>query len=342
MKSIYPLAMLALAASFSSCSSDDNDNPYIKGDTDKAISFSNPFIDNSVSQRTKAEPTTAENLEGFKVWGFVQNPASVVFDGAEVRRNGSGWNISEVEYWYLGQPYWFTAISTKEIENPEHYQFFPTTTISSTGEYAGGGELVYDNRSAEGEEDLVYAFSGRVQHDVLESIKPVPLTFNHLLSQVTFEFGNDMTQRTTLEIENLNFIGGAISGNIELTQGLENSVWVPSNEKLTISNISTDDIAYNKATISEPSYIIPTNNEREYQIQFTVVVKNGGNEMARYPHLITLPRTDFVMGHSYKFRAVLSPENINPDQQLKPIEFTVDQVNTWQPDKEVIIPLAQM
>ncbi len=342
MKCIYPLAILALATTFSGCSSDDKDHPYVKGDTDSAITFSNPFINNSVKQRA-ATPTTKDNLEGFKVWGFVADPSSVVFDGANVTRNGSGWSISETEYWYLGQPYWFTAISTGEIETMEHYVFTPLpsgTKPSGDEGYLGGGSIFYNNSNAEGEEDLIYAFSKKVQHNTPESITQVPLTFNHLLSQVTFEFRNQMTQRTTLDIEGLTLLGAANSGDIDLSTGLESAQWVPSNEKFPIADISTEKFQYQQGTISEPSYIIPTDNSREYQIQFTAVVYNGNNEMARYSHLITLPKTTFLKGNSYKFIATLTPQNINPAQQLKPIEFTVVDVNTWQPNEDIIVPVT--
>ena len=339
MKCIYPLAILALATTFSGCS-DDKDHPYVKGDTDSAITFSNPFINNSVKQRA-ASATTKENLEGFRVWGFVKDPSSVVFDGATVERNGDSWKINETEYWYLGQPYWFTAISTGEIKTQEFYVFTPLqsgTQPSGDAGYLGGGSIFYNNSNAEGEKDLIYAFSNKVQYDTPESITQVPLTFNHLLSQVTFEFSNKMTQRTTLDIEGLTLLGAANSGNIDLSAGLESAQWVPSNEKFSIADISTEKFPYNKATISEPSYIIPTDNSHEYQIQFTAVVYNGNNEMARYPHLITLPKTTFLKGNSYKFVATLTPQNIYRAQQLKPIEFTVVDVKDWQPNEGIIVP----
>lgn len=340
MKSIYPLAVLALATVFTACSDDNDDSP-VKGNTDTAIAFSNPFINNSILQRA-ATPTTNANLEGFRVWGFVTDPSSVVFDNARVTRNGNSnsWNISQTEYWYIGQNYWFTAISTGEVEDHEDFTFHPITAPSPTADYAGGGSIVFDNRQAEGEEDLIYAFSGTIRHNDASNITPVPLTFRHLLSQVSFQFNNQMTERTNLEIKSLNLMDVVANGTIDLTQGEENALWAPVSGTFTITDIDADDYpaTFGKGLISEPSYIIPTSTETSYKISFTVNVKNDNNLMASYSHTISLPVTTFEKGHSYKFIATLTPQNVNPGAQLTPIEFTVESVNDWQPDTE--IPVA--
>lgn len=335
MKSIYPLAVLALAIAFTSCSDDKEDSP-ARGDTDTPITFSNPFIDNSVLQRA-ATPTTNNNLEGFRVWGFVTDPTSVVFDNARVTRaDNNNWNISQTEYWYIGQNYWFTAISTGDVEDREDYTFHPITTPNPTASYAGGGTIVFDNRQAEGEEDLIYAFSGTIRHNDVSSVTPVPLTFSHLLSQVTFQFNNRMTERTNLEIKSLNMIDITANGTIDLTQGEANAIWTPVSGTFTVTDIDADDyaITFGKGIISEPTYVIPTINETSYKISFTVNVKNGNNLMGSYNHTITLPATKFDKGHSYKFIANLTPQNVNPNAQLTPIEFTVESVSDWQPDTE--------
>jgi hypothetical protein len=328
MKSIYPIAMLALAASFTACSNDDNDNPYVKGDTDTMISFANPFINNSVKGQRAATPTTKENLDAFKVWGFVIDPGSVVFDGANVTRDGNDWKIDQTEYWYLGKPYYFTAIAG----DADNYTFTPLTS-AAPAPYQGGGTLKFDNAKAEGEDDLIYAFEN-IQYDDTAAVKPVPLTFSHLLSQVVFEFKNQMTANTSLVIKNLKIQDVASSGTIEFYGTNE---WVASAvDNFTIDSIDTDlKFAFNRSVISEPSYIIP--ETASYGIEFDVDVYNANNLMATYHHRLSIPKTTFVKGNSYKFVATLQPENINPGQQLLPIEFTVQDVEQWIENDEVNI-----
>lgn len=339
MKCIYPLAILALATTFSGCSSDDKDHPYVKGDTDSAITFSNPFINNSVKQRA-ASATTKETLEGFRVWGFVVDPSSVVFDGAPVEREGDGWEIKETEYWYLGQPYWFTAISTGDFEESKEQELYTFTPIKEAAtDYQGGGTITYDNKTADGEKDLIYAFSDKVIHDNLAAIKPVGLTFDHLLSQIFFQFTNNISERTILEIENLTFNGVVSSGSIDMTAGTDNARWTIAPDTFAIRDIDTKAFGFNDFTKSEASYIIPTDANKKYTIQFTAVVKIGTNVMDRYKHTITLPATAFEKGRSYIFKANLNAQNIDPDNELKKIEFTVDAVNDWGKDEEVTLPV---
>lgn len=329
MKSIYPLAMVALTAALAGCSSDDNDNPYVKGDTDVKIAFSNPFINNSVKERT-ATPTSNENLNEFRVWGFVVDPSSVVFDGNKVERAGDIWNVDRTEYWYAGQNYWFSAIAPYDNKT---YSFEPVTTPAET--YYGGGTLTFHNDRANGETDLVYAFSGPIMHpDGATEFEPVALTFNHMLSQLSFRFINSVSESTTLEVSNLRITNVPSSGVIDLNQNGTNRLWtIDTDNSFVLSGIDTEGrFGYSSpgnSIESEQVYIIPSNTAVKYQVAFDIDVYNGNNRMATYSHTIELPaETEFAIGQSYRFTATFTGENVAPGG-LKPIEFTVDKVNDW-------------
>lgn len=329
MKSIYPLALVALTAAFAGCSS-DNDNPYVKGDTDAKIAFSNPFINNSVKQRAST-PATNQTLDEFRVWGFVVDPSSVVFDGNKVERSGASWTVDRTEYWYTGQNYWFSAVAPYDNKT---YTFTPVSTPSESG-YKGGGTLTFHNDIAEGETDLVYAFNGPVNHpEGTTEFQPVGMTFNHLLSQVSFKFVNSVSASTTLTVRNLRILNVPSAATINLNQDSENVAWeITPGSTFNLSDIDTEGsfsyTAPNNSIESEQAYIIPSGTEIQYQVSFDVDVYNGNNKMATYTHTIDLPaNTNFIMGQSYRFTATFTGDNLTPGG-LKPIEFTVDEINEW-------------
>lgn len=330
MKIIYPLALVALTAAFAGCSSDDNDNPYVKGDTDVKIAFANPFINNSVKERASV-PTTAQTLDEFRVWGFVVDPSSVVFDGNKVERSGASWTVDRTEYWYTGQNYWFSAVAPYDNKT---YEFAPVTTPSESG-YKGGGTLTFHNDRAEGETDLVYAFNGPISHpEGTTTFEPVGLTFNHLLSQVSFKFVNNVSASTTLTVRNLQITNAPSSGLIDLNRDGGSMAWeITPGSTFAISDIDTEGrfgySAPNNSIESEYAYLIPSGTTIQYQVAFDVDVFNGNNKMATYAHTINLPATtDFSMGQSYRFTATFTGDNLAPGG-LNPIEFTVDKVTDW-------------
>ena len=341
MKQFVYLGLMALAAAATTACSSDDEQSYKPGEQEDRITFGNTFINKSLSQR--ATITTA-NLHRFKVWGFVETPESYVFDGTEVYLAGSDWRYDGVEYWYPGKQYWFTAVAPvgendgwymEKLEAPE--------TVKS---YKGGGVINFNNYTSQGATDLIYAFAGPLSYSGSGDPAKVSFTFNHILSQVRAEFTNAMTKTTSIKIEDVRFINAAGMGSVDMTKS--NPSWTLSEGNddyaaymtLYTSMMDPDsNIGYNLTGASAGLFVIPTPESHKYQLGFSVLVFNGPTMLARYEHVVNLPETELVMGRSYNFKARLTPENINPDQQLKPIEFTVDQVNEWESDTDVNVGL---
>lgn len=318
MKKILPIAMLALAATAVSCSN-DNDNG-LKNPTKDAISFSRPYVINSVKEKTGSSNI---DFNSFYVWGFVNSPDSYIFDKNTVELNGENWVVDKTEYWYLGQKYYFTAIAPIQ----DNITFTKVTAPASDSTYVGGGTIAFDN---DGHTDLVYAFQA-VRHDAEGSITKVGLTFQHLLSRVMFSFKNEVSDATKLVIKDLTLMGTNKSGEINMNSATKS--WVPTGT-FDISGIETDGkISRDSVKTSQSRYIIPTNEKQAYQISFNVDVYNGTQLVKTYEftdeYAVTLPAVKFDMGNSYNFSATFNHQNLNPEGALKPIEFTVNSVNNW-------------
>lgn len=325
MNKLLPIAAIALAAVAVSCSNDDDDNG-LKNPSKDAITFSRPFLANSINQRAAA---TNANFSEFKVWGFVNQPDSYVFNGDKVSLSGGAWTVNRTEYWYLGHNYYFTGVAPID----ESVTFTPISSVPADGIYAGGGTISFDNRIAEGDEDLVYAFAGPIRHNETTDISPVALTFNHLLSQVSFQFKNEVSQATVLEIQMLNLKATPASGTIDMNSA--EKTWA-TNGTFDINDIDADaTFAFAKNVTSEPVYIIPAS--AQYEITFNVIVRNGSQIMATYPHTVTLPAVNFEKGNSYRFTATLNSANLNPANPLQPITFTVESVDDWVAQDEPIV-----
>lgn len=324
MKKILPIAMLALAAVAVSCSSDDDNG--LKNPTKDAITFSRPYVVNSVRDRAASNEI---DFEEFYVWGFVNNPDSYIFSKNKVTNTGGNWSVDKTEYWYLDQHYYFSAVAPTS----DDITFNPVSEADPNGQYAGGGEIRFNNQTNNGQTDLVYAFKEENPTD-LNAITKVGLTFNHLLSRVMFTFKNDVSQATSLVIKNLKLIGAYSTGAIDMNS--TEPAWNPTGV-FDIAVTTTDDKFSDKASItSESRYIIPTTEA--YAIEFTVDVYNGQQKVATYEHTganaVTLPEVPFKKGNSYNFSATFTSENLNPEGALKPIEFTVSDVNNWTDKNE--------
>ena len=316
MKKFVYLGLIALAAASTACSNDDDNNYYRPGDTKDRIDFGNAYVNKSVGQR---DAVTVASLDKFQVWGFVENPASVVFDGKEVTKEVGEWRYNGLEYWYPAKNYYFTAIAP--VDNNSGWYFTPVTTADDS--YTGAGTIGFNNNVAQGESDLVYDFVGPQVYSGEGVPAKVSFTFDHLLSQIRAEFVNQMTATTQLEIEDVRFIPETTTLQTEM-----------------LDPAGSEKIQYQKSNASEGVFVIPSDAGIRYQLGFTVRVFNGPTALAEYKHVVTLPATALLMGRSYNFKAVLSPENINPDQQLTPIEFTVQAVNDWEDDDDIEIDLG--
>ena len=80
--------------------------------------------------------------------------------------------------------------------------------------------------------------------------------------------------------------------------------------------------------------MIPTASTESYNVTFTVELLNGTVSMGKYNHTATIENVELKLGYCYDFAAELNADNIvvdpdDPDAQLKPIEFKVNEISDW-------------
>lgn len=212
------LAVLALA-SVVAC----NKSEVLEVAPQKAISFENPFVDNS-TKAIDGTFTGSNTPESFNVYGTLTNATGQVaniFNGVEVKRSledgemeedfiyGTGtWYYADdaVQYWMPGNTYNFTAVVNGVVATNDNGM--PKTI----------GYTVADQT------DLLYATSGSIVCDGTQS--NVAFTLGHLLTKVKFNFTNEYPAATNfvVKIDNVSIVNAAGSG--VYTVG-EQTPWAP-------------------------------------------------------------------------------------------------------------------
>ncbi len=323
MKKLLFLGAAALALSATSCSSDED----VKSPAAGVIEFGDLFVDNA----TRATDLNNTNLEDFKVWGFMGSPAGVVFDGETVSKTAGVWTYNNLQYWTASKSYWFSGVAPA---TGAHWTFTPA--VAEAAEYNGGGVLAFNNREANGEQDLIYAWSGKVTCETPSTMKKVGMTFDHMLSRVMFTFQNDMKNvNTTIVVKNVRINDAYEEGSIDMTKA--NPLWSVSKPTLALGfSDFGGNIAITDKGVTGTNYLIPA--DHAYNLTFTVELWQGGNLAATYNHDVTMPQVDMQRGYSYNFVTKLNADNIDPAGKLYPIEFEVNAVNDWNdaPDTEIV------
>lgn len=292
-----------------------------------AIEFGNLFVDNS----TRATDLTLENLENFKVYGFMATPAGVVFNGETVSKTAGKWTYNNLQYWTAGQNYWFSAVAPA---TDAFWSFTPSAVEAQ--EYNGGGTIAFNNKDANGSQDLLYAWSNKVVCETPSTMKPVGLTFKHMLSRAMFTFQNDLKHpNARLVVKNVKISNAYEEGSIDLTKA--NPAWAPSKPTLSLTFADADGrIEINSKKSTGTNYLIPA--KAIYDLSFTVELWQSEQLAATYVHSVKMPEVTMLPGNSYNFIAKLNADNVNPDEKLYPIEFDVEAVEDWtvNPDIEIL------
>ena len=320
MKKVF-IAILA-AAAFAAC----NKAEVVESAPAAKIAFDNAFVDNATKAATDI---TLSNLTDFGVYGTVtKDPNSaLIFNNTQVTKNSGAYTYSPVQYWIEGAEYTFSAYAPY---TNKQWAFTPTNAS------AHNGTLSFDNAAAEGEQDLLFAAADRETDPTLNTTPDaVSFTFSHLLSKVVFKYTNGFTDNNiTLNVYDVKINNAAAAGTISVTDG-EAGVWsadATNNDYARSFGKATADPAdafANGASITtEHFYLIPV--ERDYYITFKVDLYQAGVLLDTYVHSVT-PTINIEKGKSYSFNAELTYENVNPESQLYPIEFKVDDVDEWDP-----------
>lgn len=308
-----------------SCSNDENvEMPAQKN----AIAF-----DTFVNKSTRANDITNSTISNFSVYGFIENASGVIFDKEAVTGTGTGasgnWSYSNTQYWTPGKNYYFTAIAPT---TDAAWTFAPLTG-DATGQ---GGTISFSNA---GTQDLLYAYKAVSAPATITATAPgkVGFEFNHLLSRVKFNFTNAMgNANTKLKITSVKITDANTKASIDVADfSMASSAWTLASDNSTNTfdfGAIADAIANNANADTHHMYLIPQN--QTYKMEFSVEVYAGDVLIATYNHTgdnaVEVPAVEMKLGHSYVFKAELNYKNINPEEELYPIEFNVETVNDWE------------
>lgn len=339
---------LATAAMLASCSQDETVE---MAQNTRAISFSNAFVDNAT--RSVVDPSfTVGTLGNFAVYGFTQ--IGQIFDGVTVSSadNGSTWTYSPVQYWVEGNQYAFAAIAPASVSVSGE-----KLTGSSVADYKVGMTVSFTN---DGKTDLVYAAADNVNADetFMASPQPVGLTFKHQLSKVKFSFKNNVSGAYNIKVTDVKITDANSTGTLTVSTATEN-VWsdvggtpleLAFGAAGTTGVSTADAIAFGtEVETYNEQLMIPTASTESYNVTFTVELLNGTVSMGKYNHTATISDVELKLGYCYDFAAELNAKNIvvdpdDPDAELQPIEFEVDEISPWidtDEDQTIDIPSAE-
>ena len=315
MKKLFVMT-LAATAMLASCSSDDTmEVPQSKS----AITFA-AFVNKSV----RATDATLANLDSISVYGW--RDADCIFNKqiVTVGTVGKG-TYTPVQYWQAGHTYSFEAVAPTSVDGASF-------TANKTG-----GSFNYTNNASI---DLLYAKAADVKTaSPLTDPGAVHFTFKHLLSRVKFTFNNTFaaTDAAKITISNVKITNAYANGTI--TPAADGAAWVVSNNTLQVAfdEAATDtlkDLAANTGTgATTPMYLIPATSP-SYNVEFDVTLNQNG-ATTTYHHTATITTT-MEMGMSYNFVANINASNVDPDNELFPIEFTAEVVE-WKDADDVTI-----
>lgn len=307
MKKLFIIGLAAMGLALTACNSDET----VEMAKGNAIGFKT-FVNNSTRAATDV---TTESLDAFKVWGLMnkEGKTGTPFDGKDVKKGTDGWSYNTPVYWEKGYAYSFVALA------PNNAYTFTAPTVINTW-----GSLTFDNGA--GETDLIYATAK--QETVAGNGCPpaVNLTFNHMLSRVRFQFKNGMLDGSVLTVSNVKINDAYTSGTANLAEALDDLTWNPVQGTGAIVFGGADAMEKDATEATAHKYMIPAT--KAYNLTFTVTrVHHGVTDV--YNHTVTLPETAMKQGLSYQFVAKFTAENINPDEELCPIQFTAT-VAKWE------------
>lgn len=332
MKRFLGIVLMA-AALLQGCSKND-----VVGEVDPVeISFGSVFVDNAT--RSVDPSFTKDNLQEFKVWGFVNSASGKMFDGETVTKHSDGtWKYTNVAYWTPNNTFYFRAISNNY-----------TSVTPATGAEAlnGLGTVKYTN--VDGTEDLIYSTYQRSTGDMSASSEsaPVEFTFNHLLSKVKFTFKSSFQNATNwITVENVRMTVPK-SAQIDLAvanwstsaewEGHSSEIATLSFGNMVAESESTENAAAikvniaNKAVSNYERFVIPAGADKSYRVDFTVKLYVGDVLVYTKDLNTVITGAALGIGKAYNFVATIGPNNIDPAGPLEPIEFAVQDVNGWTP-----------
>lgn len=301
MKKLFIMGLAAMGLALTACNSDET----VEMAKGNAIGFKT-FVNNSTRA---ANDVNTGNLDAFKVWGLMNkdNKTGTPFVAKDVTKGEGGWSYAPPVYWEKGYAYSFVALAPNDA-----YTFTAPTVINTWG------SLTFENGT--GETDLIYATYKQATVTGEGCPASVNLTFNHMLSRVRFQFENGMADDSKLTVSNVKITDAYTSGTATLAEQLAGLTWAPAQATGTLEFGNAAEMEKDAKKETAHKYMIPAIN-KTYKLSFTVTrVHHGVTDT--YNHNVNLQKLTFEPGKSYQLTAKFTAKNINPEEELCPIEFT--------------------
>lgn len=330
-KNKFWLAAMAVTVSMASCSLEE----VMEQPEPQAIGFSS-FVGKPTRAVTEiVNPNGSASgvqtpLTKFYVFGRYGdkngvNYSNVVYENAEVTVNGSSFTDvgpADVQYWALNKDYKFAAYSDGNSK------------IGSSISFGTDGNITITEYSA-GSNDLILATPNEVQTGAtITEGNPdaVPLTFNHLLSQVSFQFvGESFPAGYKIKIEGL-----AFSVNNTATYTSSDNSWSEPTTSASKGYTVGDAFAFAAPTKSDANFVIPQSYSSGITATFTATIyDNHGSTVASKAFTTAsllanstsgIP-AEWVKGYRYQYNIKITPSEMT---NMFPIKFTVTTVSDWQ------------
>ena len=291
-------------------------------------------FDSFVDKATRSEDpsTTTEYLDGFDVWGFMNDVEGKVFENEDVKKVDGVWTYTNTQYWTPGNDYYFAAVAPMNSAN----------VVVDTKDASELGLGVIGFTNVNGTEDLLYSAVGPIEAPALgaTTAQKVQFQFNHLLSKVRFSFTNGFNNELAyIKVTNI---------RMEVPQTAKLAVntadwWVgdkwaehAGNIVLEFGDMENPEVHMNDKTYSAYERLtIPAAATQSYNVIFDVELYMGTVLAYSNTMTTTIEGVALQMGKAYNFHATINHENITPDgTELLPIEFDVIEVKNWETEVE--------
>jgi hypothetical protein len=311
----FLLLSIAATAMLASCTKDE----MVEVNPQNAIGF-----ETFVNKSTRVTDVTTTNLKAFWVYGW--RGTEQIFNAQEVTANEGVCTYSPIQYWVGGYNYTFEAIAP-ESDNK-----------SVTFNAANGASTI--TFVSDSETDLIYATGSKDltgTANLTATPGAVGLEFNHLLSRVKFSFVNGFPANSDVKLTVTNVRIDNAGTTAICTPSTKTWAAATASSIVNFASTAVANITGGASAETEHKYLIPA-DIKAYTVTFTVVMTQGGVSDT-FNHTVTLSTDalELAAGMSYDLTATLNNENINPDGDLFPIEFTAA-VTPWDDFTNVTIP----
>ena len=291
------------------------------------MEFAGAYVENATRANVAVDPsTTTSSLTAFDVWGFMDKPAGVVFEGEDVTGEKGNFSYANTQYWLPDHQYYFAALAPMNSANWEL-----DTTKASTD---GAGVVSFENKK--GTEDLIYAAAhvSTVGMQVGDSMEAVKFQFHHLLSKVKFSFTNGFANENAyIDVKAVKMTVPA-----EASINLAQEDWWSTNKWENYAGTTTlefgDACAKTAPGVKQETanerLTIPAEATQSYDIEFVVALYFGDVKAFENTLTAKVEGVALEIGKSYNFKATIDASNISEDgKELQPIVFDVEKVNDW-------------